>query len=119
MFQLIDGGLSTQLELQGVDLKKFPKTWTAGLLESPSGCADLRRAHASYIDAGADIILTSSYQTSLDTEKVILQKSVALTVEAANIEATKGGGLAKVYLSLGPWGATQADGSEYTGKVSF
>jgi homocysteine S-methyltransferase len=108
---IIDGGLSTQLECQGVDLKKYPKLWTAGLLGSKEGHAQLLNAHLSYLNAGADIILTASYQTSADTKKDLLAASVDLAIEARDT-VSKG----KVFVSLGPWGATQADGSEYTGN---
>ncbi|GMH91562.1 hypothetical protein TrST_g4249 [Triparma strigata] len=103
---IIDGGLSTQLESQGVDLKSHPKLWTAGLLSSPSGRSQILLAHQNFVKAGADIILTSSYQASASLSNSALKQSVDLALSC------KG---AQVYLSLGPYGATLADGSEYTG----
>ncbi|GMH92920.1 hypothetical protein TL16_g12488 [Triparma laevis f. inornata] len=109
--RIIDGGLSTQLESQGVDLTSHPKLWTAGLLSSPSGRTQLKTAHSNFAAAGADIILTSSYQASHAMSVELLHHSVNLALEI-KIEKPE----VKVFLSLGPYGATLADGSEYTGK---
>ena len=110
--RLIDGGLSTQLEKQGVDLTQYPKTWTAGLLGTAEGQKHLLQAHQQYILAGAQIILTSSYQTSPTTDPRLLAASVDLALLAKETASSP----SNVFLSLGPWGATQADGSEYTGQ---
>mmetsp|Transcript_13948 Transcript_13948/g.27825 ORF Transcript_13948/g.27825 Transcript_13948/m.27825 type:complete len:308 (+) Transcript_13948:58-981(+) len=108
---LIDGGLSTQLESQGVDLTLFPQTWTAGLLSMEDGCRCLATAHRAFYDAGADIILTSSYQTDTSSPQKLLSRSISLALEQRDVFPNK-----KVFVSLGPWGAKEADGSEYTGK---
>ena len=110
---LIDGGLSTQLETQGIDLKLYPKLWTAGLLTTAKGQRELLTAHQNYIVAGADIILTSSYQICpfMVNAEDLLVASRQLALQAKDTSAST----SQVFLSLGPWGATQADGSEYTG----
>jgi homocysteine S-methyltransferase len=110
---LIDGGLSTQLETQGVDLKRYPKLWTAGLLTTAKGQLEVLAAHQHYILAGADIILTSSYQICpfMVNAEDLLVASRDLALQAKDTSAAA----SQVFLSLGPWGATQADGSEYTG----
>tara|TARA_B100000795_G_C22698226_1_gene398508 strand:- start:11 stop:994 length:984 start_codon:yes stop_codon:yes gene_type:complete len=109
--RIIDGGLSTQLETQGIDLKKYPTTWTAGLLSTKEGQGQLSQAHQSYITAGAQIILTSSYQTSPTMSDEILTTSIKLALDCRD-RVDKN---VDVYVSLGPYGATLADGSEYTG----
>jgi homocysteine S-methyltransferase len=49
----------------------------------------------------------------------VLQASVRLALDARNAARANGGRRsANVFLSLGPWGATQADGSEYTGSYA-
>ena len=110
---LIDGGLSTQLETQGVDLKRYPKLWTAGLLTTAKGQLEVLAAHQHYILAGANIILTSSYQICpfmVNAEDLLVaSRDLALQAKGTSAAASQ------VFLSLGPWGATQADGSEYTG----
>jgi len=109
--RIIDGGLSTQLESSGVDLSIYPSSWTAGLLSTTEGRTQLKDAHRAFIDNGADIVLTSSYQTTPSTPSAQLNHSVTL----ATLAASESGGAASVFLSLGPYGATLADGSEYTG----
>ena len=57
---MLDGGLATQLESQGCDIGT--KLWSAGLLQSnPSAIID---AHLAFLEAGAEIIISASYQAS-------------------------------------------------------
>jgi len=111
---VLDGGLSTALEERGHDLSGL--LWSARLLrEAP---AEIVAAHRSFVDAGAEVVITASYQAShagyraagLSDEQCDedLVASVRLAREAA-------GGRALVAASVGPWGAHLADGSEYTG----
>ncbi|CAN7357555.1 homocysteine S-methyltransferase [Knoellia sp. LjRoot47] len=111
---VLDGGLSTALEQRGHDLSGL--LWSARLLrEAPS---ELVAAHRGFVDAGADVVITASYQAShagylaagLTAEQCDedLASSVRLAREAA-------GERALVAASVGPWGAHLADGSEYTG----
>ncbi|GAA4120709.1 homocysteine S-methyltransferase [Knoellia locipacati] len=111
---VLDGGLSTALEERGHDLSGL--LWSARLLrEAPS---EIVAAHRSFVDAGAEVVITASYQAShagyraagLDDEQCDedLVASVRLAREAA-------GERALVAASVGPWGAHLADGSEYTG----
>ena len=59
---VLDGGLSTALEQQGVDLGGA--LWTARLLgEAPERIA---AAHRAYFDAGAQVATTASYQASVE-----------------------------------------------------
>jgi homocysteine S-methyltransferase len=119
---LLDGGLATQLEAQGVSL--HPTLWSAAcLLTDPDA---VKSAHRAFLDAGAEILITASYQASregfaaLDVDAGdaddLLRRSVALA-RAAIGEARHPDAL--VAASLGPWGATQHDGSEYTGRYAI
>jgi len=57
---LIDGGLATQCEAMGCNIDG--ELWSAVLLQSnPRAIVD---AHRAYLDAGAEIIATASYQAS-------------------------------------------------------
>jgi homocysteine S-methyltransferase len=57
---VLDGGLATHLETLGADLNHF--LWSAKLLiENPKL---IQQAHRDYLEAGADIITTASYQAS-------------------------------------------------------
>ena len=56
----IDGGLSTALEERGSVMQTA--LWTGELLRSNPDA--IRQAHVDYLRAGAEIIITSSYQIS-------------------------------------------------------
>jgi homocysteine S-methyltransferase len=59
---ILDGGLATQLESMGHDIGGA--LWSAVLLaRNPRAIVD---AHRAYLDAGADIIISASYQASRD-----------------------------------------------------
>lgn len=111
---VLDGGLSTALEERGHDLSG--SLWSARLLrEAP---AEIVAAHRGFAQAGAQVLITASYQAShagyaaagLTAEQcdADLEASVRLAREAAD-------GRALVAASIGPYGAALADGSEYTG----
>ncbi|MCA9651242.1 MAG: homocysteine S-methyltransferase family protein, partial [Myxococcales bacterium] len=58
---LLDGGLATELEARGHDLRD--PLWSARLLlDDPSAIAAV---HDAYLDAGADVATAASYQASL------------------------------------------------------
>ncbi len=122
---LLDGGLATELEARGCDIGT--ELWSAGLLRSdPQAIIDVHRA---YLDAGAQCIISASYQASRQGFM-----SLGMSVQAADELITSSVSLAKMarqqYLddnpgtdplpivaaSVGPYGATLHDGSEYTGN---
>lgn len=100
---VIDGGLSTALEELGADISG--PAWTARTLRDDS--AVLERAHRAFVEAGAGIITTASYQCGPDDDHG-LRRATAIARQAA--------GSARVAASVGPYGATLADGSEYHGN---
>ena len=59
-FLMLDGGLATELEGSGHDLNH--PLWSARLLIENSEA--IRRVHRAYLEAGADCIITASYQAS-------------------------------------------------------
>ena len=109
---VLDGGFGTLLEARGNDLSG--SLWSARLLRDDP--AEVRAAHAEFIAAGADVVITSSYQlgfgAGLDDDDVerLLRGSVTVAREAGD---------AFVAASVGPYGATRADGSEYTGAYDL
>ncbi|GLT34459.1 hypothetical protein SLA2020_089700 [Shorea laevis] len=125
---VIDGGFATQLESHGAAIND--PLWSAlCLIKDPDL---IQRVHFEYLEAGADILVTSSYQATipgflsrgLSTEEAesLLQKSVKLAVEArdkfwgANGKVPgKSHNRALVAASIGSYGAYLADGSEYSG----
>ncbi|MEO5920704.1 MAG: homocysteine S-methyltransferase [Pseudolysinimonas sp.] len=114
---ILDGGLGTLLDARGNDVSS--DLWSARiLLEDPD---EVRSAHAEFFAAGAQVATTASYQVSYEglwamgrdaaeTDEV-LARSVRLAAEAR--DDSPGGGW--VAASIGPYGATLADGSEYRG----
>lgn len=115
-FTLLDGGLSTALERAGHNLDH--PLWTARMLvDDPEA---LIAAHTAYLAAGAEVLITSSYQASRPglaaagaTEpEAVLASATELAREAVH----RVGRQALVAASVGPYGAVLADGSEYRGR---
>lgn len=126
-FVVLDGALATELEARGANLNHA--LWSAKLLiEQP---ALIRQVHKDYLEAGANIISTASYQASFEgfekqgyskqTAIELMQLSVSIAKEAREellLHATEPQSLKPlIAASIGPYGAAQADGSEYTGYV--
>ncbi|MFD9305450.1 homocysteine S-methyltransferase [Streptomyces sp. NPDC060048] len=118
---LLDGGLSNQLADQGCDLTGG--LWTGRVLaERPDQVA---AAHAAYARAGAQVLITASYQVGYaafarhgygparTTE--LLRRSVRLAARAARAADHE----VWVAASVGPYGAVLADGSEYRGRYGL
>jgi len=121
---LLDGGLSNELEKQGCDLSQ--SLWSARFLESDPEA--IVQAHLSYLKAGAQCIITSSYQATIpgftdlgydkETAETLIMKSVLLAEEAIERFTSTGfrGNKPLIAASIGPYGAYLADGSEYNGN---
>ena len=114
----LDGGLSTALENNGNKLTT--SLWTGELIRSNP--AEITKAHLDFINAGAQIIITSSYQLSYSgcsergwSEQETDQALITST-KLAKDAATQSGKSVKVAASIGPYGASLADGSEYKGN---
>ena len=116
---VVDGGLSTQLEAQGHDVSGA--LWTGRvLLEDPGA---VTRAHAAYVQAGADVVITASYQVSRSGfEEAGLAPAQADAALLASIGAARDavdGTASRVAASVGPYGAILHDGSEYRGRYGL
>ena len=113
---LLDGGLSTALEQLGNNLNT--SLWSGELLRTAPD--QIEAAHKAFVDAGAQIIISSSYQISMDGcalrgwSESEVRDALLLSTELAR-SATKGTDV-KVAASVGPYGASLADGSEYRGN---
>lgn len=121
---IIDGGLATQLETQGQDIHN--EVWSAALLKSnPQAIVD---AHRAYLDAGAECIISASYQANrhgfsfLGVGKQeadsLIQSATDLARQACAEYLRDNPGRATeplVAASVGPYAAVVHDGSEYTG----
>ena len=124
---VLDGGLATELERRGNDLSDA--LWSARLLvDAPD---EIVESHLSYFRAGARVAVSASYQASfegfaargIDRAKatLLLRRSVGLANEARERwiaeRAPEGHHARPLYVaaSIGPYGASLADGSEYRG----
>ena len=117
---IVDGGLATELEARGYVL--HPRLWSAGVfLEHPDAVAAV---HRDYLEAGAEILVTASYQMSFEglAREGLGHEEAAdtmrRTVDVARRAGLHAGGSPRIAASVGPWGASCADGSEYTGAYS-
>ncbi|KAK0575160.1 hypothetical protein LWI29_034795 [Acer saccharum] len=126
---VIDGGFATRLETHGAEIND--PLWSAlCLIKQPHL---IKMVHLEYLEAGADILVTSSYQAtipgfiskglSIEEGESLLDKSVKLAVEARDkfwdaIKKVPGHSYnrALVAASIGSYGAYLADGSEYSGN---
>ncbi len=119
----IDGGLASELEARGHDLTGT--LWSARLLRDDP--AAIRDVHASYFSSGATVGISASYQASrpgferngstAEEADRMLALSVALVREARDTAASSGATQPMlVAASVGPYGATLHDGSEYRGR---
>lgn len=128
---LLDGGLATELEARGHDLRD--PLWSARLLlEGPAkqGPAAILAVHRDYLAAGADVVTAASYQASLpglrargltdDQGSDVLRLSMQLARQACDeahaLDPSRPRPLAVA--SLGAYGAILADGSEYRGDYA-
>lgn len=127
---VVDGGLATELEWRGHNLKD--PLWSAKLLaESPLA---IRRVHSDYLEAGADCVISASYQATIPglmargfraneaTDLILL--SVQLATEArdefwAMEDHRKHRLRPLVAAGIGPYGAYLANGAEYTGAYDL
>jgi homocysteine S-methyltransferase len=118
---VLDGGMASELEYLGADING--PLWSAHVLEdSPQ---KIVAVHRSYIEAGADVIETASYQVSrmgyaevgLDPARAdaALLHSVALARQAA---AAYPDHRVLIAASLGPYGAALHNGAEYHGNYT-
>jgi homocysteine S-methyltransferase len=107
---VLDGGLATELERRGADLSS--DLWSARLLRDDPG--EIVDAHRAFVEAGAEIVTSASYQASFeglgDEAEPLMRLSVRLAREA---------GPRWVAASVGPYGAVLADGSEYRGDYGL
>ena len=121
---LLDGGMGTTLEDQyGVVFSPDTPLWSSHLLiTSPS---TLKQVHSAFVNAGAEIVLTATYQLSFDGFSKTQFNSVpiprvdaehymlsAVSIARSSFGQTHG----IVALSLGAYGAVMIPSTEYSGR---
>jgi homocysteine S-methyltransferase len=80
-------------------------------VENPQAIVD---AHRAFLDAGAEIIISASYQT-VDPELVAGAVNLAVQARDEFVRDNPDAIAPLVAGSIGPYGAVLSDGSEYTG----
>ncbi|ULG74649.1 homocysteine S-methyltransferase [Macrococcus brunensis] len=111
---LLDGGFGTTVEQFGYDVNH--PLWSSNLIESNPEA--VYQVHQAFVDAGAEIILTNTYQAAIQSfinmglnyqdARNYLKKAVEIARRAAKENTIIAG-------SLGPYGAMLGNGAEYTG----
>ena len=123
-FRVLDGGMATELERRGLDLSG--PLWSARVLtESPE---QIEAVHLDYLRAGADILLTASYQASsygyaelgIDDPAAAgagaLRQAIAIAARARSIYSAEDPRQVLIAASLGPYGAALHNGAEFHGN---
>jgi homocysteine S-methyltransferase len=130
--RVLDGGLATELERAGCDLAS--PLWSGEILRTQP--EKVLAVHRSYLEAGADCLLTASYQISAmgfreiglaapaaeQAARSAIQQSVALAEQArreyAQTELAAGRKQHPVWIagSLGAYGAALHNGAEFHGR---
>lgn len=129
-YLIIDGALGTELERRGANLDD--PLWSARLLaDNPEM---ISAVHADYLHAGADCLITASYQASFqglarqgytrEQAQKLIRSSVTLAKTMVNTfwsDPTNRVNRLKplVAASVGPYGAFLANRSEYTGNYGM
>ena len=115
---VLDGGMASELEFLGADISG--PLWSAHVLEDTP--EKVIAVHRAYLDAGADVLLTASYQVSrkgyaefgLDARRA--DKALLRAVELAQSACQEFPQRPTVVAaSLGPFGAALHNGAEYHG----
>ncbi|MFF3459747.1 homocysteine S-methyltransferase [Streptomyces sp. NPDC002730] len=118
---VLDGGLSNQLEAQGCDLSD--DLWSARLLADDP--RQIEAAHTAYVRAGAQVLITSSYQATFEgfaRRGVAREQAAELLARSVDLARSAGDAAQRevwVAASVGPYGAMLADGSEYRGRYGL
>jgi homocysteine S-methyltransferase len=137
---ILDGALATYLETLGCDISSA--LWSASILLSQPSL--IKKAHLDYFRAGANVAITASYQAPIPSlishlgineqeARDVVRKSVELAREARDeyiteqLSTSTGKSEDETSLrkhlwiagSIGPYGASLSNGSEYTGAYSL
>ncbi|EPE29093.1 Homocysteine S-methyltransferase [Glarea lozoyensis ATCC 20868] len=132
--RLMDGGLGTLLTSppHNITFTHDHPLWSSHLLTSKEGEKELARAQRSFVDAGADILLSATYQASFEgfggTKVRYGRQEEGIGEGVGEEEAGRcmrrgvgvarecfDGGKGTVVLGLGAYGAIMIPGAEYSG----
>ncbi|RLP08207.1 homocysteine S-methyltransferase [Propionibacterium australiense] len=123
---VLDGAMATELEARGVPMHE--SLWSAAAIDSAP--EQISAVHASYLDAGARIVETDTYQASTlgltdagaqpaQARGLVRDAAELALLAVADWQEENPGRRALVAGSVGPFGAYLCDGSEYTGAYEL
>src|ERR1700751_965696 len=128
--RVLDGGLATELERAGCDLRS--PLWSGEVLRTEP--EKVLAVHRSYLEAGADCLLTASYQVSAmgfreigltaQDARAAVQRSVApaegARFEYQDAQIRPGRRSRRIWIagSLGAYGAALHNGAEFHGRYN-
>jgi homocysteine S-methyltransferase len=117
--RVLDGGMASELEFGGARIDG--SLWSAQVLEDAPD--KVLAVHQAYLEAGAEILLTASYQVSrMGYREFGLNGTMAdgALLEAVKLARMAAAGFPErrvvVAASLGPYGAALHNGAEYHGN---
>jgi homocysteine S-methyltransferase len=117
--RVLDGGMASELEYLGANIDG--PLWSAHVLEDAP--EKVIAVHRAYIEAGAECILTASYQVSrmgYAESGFTAEQADAALLQAVSLARTAAGEFPQrrvvVAASLGPYGAALHNGAEYHGN---
>jgi len=120
--RVLDGAMATELEQRGCDISG--PLWSARVIADAPGA--IGAVHADYLDAGADCLLSSSYQVSslgyaelgmpATAANDALRRSVRMAEAVRDQYALSSSRPVWIAASLGPYGAALHNGAEYHGN---
>ncbi|KAI9179566.1 AdoMet-homocysteine methyltransferase [Blastocladiella emersonii ATCC 22665] len=125
---ILDGAFGEELRrAHGLENIAADPLWGAGCIETHP--ATIQAVHTSYLAAGADVILTGTYQAAQDNlaqhlhlapdaAAALMRRGIQHAVDARDAYVAAHPSSRKppqIALSLGSYGAILADGSEFTG----
>ncbi|GAA5975526.1 hypothetical protein JCM10908_005189 [Rhodotorula pacifica] len=132
---ILDGGMGTTLQAPPFNLALDSALWSSELLASQEGRQQLVNLHKTWIEAGADIVQTCTYQSTLPlflpppsnsnstppSQETIssalstMTSALPVAASACSPSSSSSQKRARVALSLGPYGSSLQPGQEYTG----
>lgn len=126
---IVDGALATEMEARGADL--HDSLWSAKYLYAQPDL--IATVHRDYLDAGADILISASYQAtipgfvargwSISDAQAMITAAATIAIQARDawwqIHRAPHRLRPLVAGSIGPYGAYTADGGEYRGNYGL
>ncbi len=106
-FLMLDGGMGTMLQAQGLAPGSIPELWN---IERP---AEVTAVHRAYVEAGADVVYTNTF--GCNRLKMAKTGHTVQELIAAGVRCAKAAGAKYTALDIGPIGQLLAP----TGTLSF